>query len=104
MEKKITGKSFSNVNTGKVDEQGYWNVNVLMQETIFYSDGTEDTESIEVSVMDMDFDFAHKAALQTALISYREEVFDAGFNSLVEARREKKLNDSGEDNSDTPTQ
>lgn len=102
---KVIGREFSNVNRGVIDEDGYWNVLVLLTETIFYDDETQEVEAIECRTMDKDFETAHQVALQSALIQYRQEVVDRKLTSLVEARkRYGRLNDSNKDNSSTITQ
>ena len=102
MDKKLIGKSFVNDNKGILGEDGYWTVTVLMTEKFFYDDGSETTEVIESMCMDNNFQMAHQTALASALVQYRQEVYDRGLTSLIEAREKYgKLNDYGTDNKNT---
>ena len=104
MEKTIVGMSLNNFNDG-VFENGMWKVVVKLVESRTYSDGTKDEETIEAMCMDSDHLNAHEIAMRTALHQLREEVYDKGLTSLVEARNKygRPVYGSLADK-DTPTQ
>lgn len=105
MDKKLIGKSFVNDNKGILGDDGYWTVTVLMTETFYYDDGSEDVETIESKCMDTNYHLAHQTALASAMIQLREEVYDRHLTSLIEARQKfGRLNDNGTNNKDTITQ
>ncbi len=104
MDKTIVGMSLVNINDG-VFENGMWKVNVKLTESRTYSDGTRDEETIEAMCMDTDHLNAHDVAMKTALYQLRQEVYDKGLTSLVEARNKygRPVYGSLADK-DTPTQ
>lgn len=105
--KRIIGRAFVNSNKGIIDESGYWHVDVVMTESVYYSDGTDTSEKIEASSIDRNYDDAHKLALTSALLQLRDEVYDKGFTSLVDARdssRKLFVDDNSKIDTDTPIQ
>lgn len=102
---KVIGKGFVNDNKGILTENGMWKVNVIMTETFYYEDGTQESEVIEAECVDSSFTTAHREAVMSAMYALKDEVYDKGFTSLIQARKEaRKLNDNSEDNANTPTE
>lgn len=102
----LKARTFQQTSSAKKDEDGYWKFRVEITETVVYNDGREESESIVSESMNKDFDIAHKIALHSALSELGDLVYDAGYDSLIEARaHERELeNDDSKDNQDTPTQ
>jgi hypothetical protein len=102
---KVIGKAFTNHISGLALENGDWKVIVRMDETFTYDDKTEKVETIEAMCIDSDFVAAQQIAMVSALGQYRDEVYDKGMNSLIEAREKfGNPNDNSRDNKDTITQ
>lgn len=102
---KVTGHGVSTVNYGTLDKDGFWTVITTITEAQEYEDGTQKQEEISAKCMDKNYDLALQTALATALISYREETLDRNERNLISAREKYgRLNDTGNNNSDTITQ
>lgn len=94
--------SFITENKGEKQINGGWKVISTLIETVTYEDGTTDKEELSAMCYDGDFVTAQQIALSSALMQYREEVLDAGFGSLIQAREAKS--DTPKVDADTPTQ
>jgi hypothetical protein len=102
---KVISKEFSNMNKGMALDNGDWKVEVMFLEVFTYDDGSEKREIIETACYDRNFQTAHQVALSSALAQYREEVYDKGMISLIEAREKYgRPNDNSGNNTDTLTQ
>jgi hypothetical protein len=86
----LSGRSFSSVTTGTKEENGDWNVKVLMTETLDYPNGTKREESIEKSAISPSFNVAHQTAMNGVLQVLQDLVYTRGFDSLIEARDYEK--------------
>jgi hypothetical protein len=87
---ELIGKGFVTSNKGIKDETKQWVVDTILEETHYYDDGTEKKEHIAVRCINSDFQKAHEVSLGAALRQLREEAYDKGFTSLIEAREAAK--------------
>lgn len=102
---KLVGRTFGQKTTATKDEQGYWKLRVVIEETVTYPDGTKKEETIESECVDKDFDTAHRIALYSALRELGYLVYDRKFDSLIEGREyEREHYGNSQDNTDTTTQ
>lgn len=103
----VTGTGFMTDIRSQQEEDKSWKFVVKMVETLYYSDGTSKSETIDAMCIDNNYDTAYEVSLRSALIQLREETQDKGISSLVEsrqlARKLEELNDSSKANTDTPS-
>lgn len=102
---KVVCKSFTTKISGFALDNDYWKVTVKLTENFIHDDETEKEEIIESMCIDSDFVQAQQVAMSSALLQYREEVYDKGMHSLIESREKfGKPNDNSIHNQDTVTQ
>ena len=93
----LSERSFTNVTRGNKDDDGVWNVSVVMTETLLYPNGTERTEGITGEFRSKNFDEAHKTAMQQVLQQLQDLVYSRGFDSLIEAMDYERNLEEGDD-------
>ena len=80
----VKGRGFSTETNGTLDG-GRWTVEVVIKERVTENGVDWVEQKIDASVIDVDYDRAHKTALRILLSWLDENVYAKGFTSLIDA-------------------